>query len=83
MLYFSSETDIAHFWDDKKQKKMVCYMKQNECIITHKIVIVNWKTYIHIFILKDKRQEGILEFMQQWRSEYRNMSCLNTLERIK
>lgn len=69
MLYFSSETDITHFWDDKQkaEENELLYEAKMSALSLTKSVIVNWKALKYIFILKDKGQEGILEFMQQWR----------------
>ena len=47
-----------------------------------KSVVISWKAQRHIFILKDKVQEGIQNLHSSEGCECGNHSCLNTLERI-
>lgn len=81
MSYFSSETDITSFPDDKKREEnRLPYEAKISALLLTKCVTVNWKAHTHIFILKDKGQEGILQFTQQCRCEYRNhVSILSLL----
>lgn len=45
---------------------MGCYMKQNECIISHKVRYCKLEgTYTHFHFKTQKGQERILEFTKQ------------------
>lgn len=45
-----------------------------------KSVVISWKAQRHIFILKDKGQEGIQNLHSNEGCECGNHSCLDTLE---